>query len=168
MDSLNISSWMALLPIPFFIFCWLIATFTFSVFCGWRRLAQQFTRLSATPTSARPILWHFCSGPMGDSTLPANFRHILHLEISNNGIGLSLNALFTIGARPLFIPWTHIQHVQQRSVLRYFTFITIQILGYPTQISLMGKAGAALFDAAQQHNIPMAPPKLPRGIARNA
>lgn len=156
MDSIPV--WLAYIPIPFFIACWMAATLIVSAASGWRGLAARFRRKAPTPPSAGPVLWTYCSGSMGRPIFPTSFKRILHAEISRDGLGLSLSLPFAIGARPLFIPWSQIEWAQRRTVLRFWTFSTIQVRASPIQISLQGDAGEAMLAAALARGIrPPAP-----------
>ena len=151
----SIPIWLAYVPIPFLLACWLGATMIVAYASGWRGLSQRFRRRAPTAPSAGPVMWRFSSGSIGAPSFPTSFRRVLHLELSRDGIGLSLNLLFAIGAPPLFIPWSQIAWSQKRTIMRFWTIYTVQVRGSNVQISFRGDVGEALLAAATANSIPL-------------
>ncbi len=91
-----------------FIIFWGAVLFLLSMAGGWRRLDRSF-RSAATP---RGDFFRWMSGQMGI----VNYRSVLNVAVSGDGIFLSVMKLFSPFHPGLFIPWDAILSMKQRSV----------------------------------------------------
>lgn len=89
-----------------FIPMWCGVCFLLSRIGGWSRLAEKYPG-SATPTGAG-----FAGqvGRMGG----VNYKAILTIHTSPDGLHLSVMKLFRVGHPPILIPWTEIHHAKLR------------------------------------------------------
>ena len=83
---------------------------------GWSTLAG--------PHRARyPVVgerFRFVSASMGRATLPVNYKGCLFIVVNRRGLRLSVLFPFRFGSPPLFIPWSAVESVSERSFLRTF------------------------------------------------
>jgi hypothetical protein len=87
---------------------WCFVVWILSVMGGWRRLAAQY-RARRPPTGRRLSMQ---SGKIGF----VNYNGCLTIHASDDGLWLSVMALFRPGHPPLLIPWSKIHNRQTRRI----------------------------------------------------
>jgi hypothetical protein len=97
-----------IVPLLFFPALWCAITWLLSRVSGWQRLAEAFP--ARTEPSGRRII---ASGTVGW----VGYRGCLYVHVAPEGIFLSVMWLFSLGHRPLFIPWKAIHNRQTRRFL---------------------------------------------------
>ena len=113
---------------------WAGICFLLAALSGWRGLAQRYRgRLSQVEGSVSMV-----SGGMG----LISYRGVLNVQVSREGLGLSVLFLLAVGTPPLAIPWTAIT-VHPRDRLLWMDRLRLRIDG--TDLVLYG-SGARLVD----------------------
>ena len=113
--------WLVLLiPVVFPIFfaaIWCSVCLLLSVIGGWGRLANRF------PARQPPAGTCFFaqSGQVG----LANYRGVLTVHTSPEGLHLAIMKIFRPGHPPLFIPWSEIYHATERRL--FFEYVAFDI-----------------------------------------
>lgn len=83
---------------------WCFVVYIISVSSGWQSLAKSYS------TAHFPEKSTLCSGILNSS---ANYSFTLRFAESHEGIYLKTTKLFSIGHKPLFIPFSKVQHYQR-------------------------------------------------------
>ena len=121
---------------------WLAVTALLAHVSGWRNLATEF-RSDDAPDGER---FRFASGAIGPAAFPTRFNNCLSLVVGHIGFELSLWILFRVRAPTLFIPWTHVESVEERKLF-FRNQVVIRVRNHWPTISIQGGAGQALLTA---------------------
>ena len=121
MDDQTLSPWMLVASIVvvfpiFFAGMWLAITRLITWMAGWPRLARRYAGRVRNATGRAAM----ASGSMGP--VPSWFRSVLQVDVGEEGVGLSLPAIFASGAPPLLIPWDHVVDGHERRLGPFHSF----------------------------------------------
>ncbi len=97
--------------VVFFVVIWSGVCLLLSVIGGWGRIAQRFpARQPPTGTG-----YGGQTGMVGT----ANYRGVLTVHASTEGIHVAVMVFFRLGHPPLFIPWSEMHDVSTRRILLF-------------------------------------------------
>ena len=100
----------ALFPLAFAMM-WCFVCFLLAFVGGWRRLALSYA--TDRPPHGTPFRWQ--SGNVGF----VQYRNCLNIYVAEDGLYLSVVWLFRLGHKPLLVPWSAINDVQEKQILWY-------------------------------------------------
>jgi hypothetical protein len=100
----------ALFPLAF-VLLWCFVCLLLSFVSGWRRLALSYA--TDQPPHGTPFPWQ--SGNVGF----VQYRNCLNIYVAEDGLYLSVVWLFRLGHKPLLVPWSAINDVQEKQILWY-------------------------------------------------
>jgi hypothetical protein len=122
--------------LPLFVVMWFGMTGLFSYIGGWASLASKFA--SALPS--RGERFRFASGSIGRRFRTVSYGNCLFVNVSPEGLGLSMFFPFRFMSPPLFIPWSDIDSVVEERIL-FVRIVRLEVRGQWARISLRGKPG---------------------------
>jgi hypothetical protein len=122
--------------LPLIVAAWFGMTGLLAHASGWARLARSFR--ATLPASGERF--RFASGSMGGRILPVNYGGCLFIAVSEAGIHLSLLYPFRFQSPALFLPWSQVESVAEKTFI-FSTYTAIRVRGHWPTISVRGRAG---------------------------
>lgn len=109
---------------------------------GWARLATCFRAVA--PASGERF--RFVSGSMGLRFIPVSYGSCLFVSVNESGLHLSLFPLFRFQSPPLFIPWSRVQSVEEKTFL-FTPYVVVRVRDHWPTIAVWGNAGRCIAKA---------------------
>lgn len=117
--------------LAYFLAVWLGVCLLIARLGGWSQLAGRY-RVAKLPDGK---VRYFQSATISRVGLPCNYGACLTMIVNEQGLGLVVFPLLRPGHPPLFIPWTDFYNPRQRTVLRFWKFIDVEI-GEPALVTM--------------------------------
>jgi hypothetical protein len=109
-----------LVLLPLFPVLWYFVGLKLSRIGGWQKLAEVYP--ARTPPSGQKFNTYGAVGKV-------RYKGCLYVFVSRDGLFVSVMALFSIGHKPLFLPWSVIHNKQSKKIL-WHEMVEFDI-GYP-------------------------------------
>lgn len=126
----------------FFGLMWIAISVFLSYVSGWASLTAYFR--AAQPVSGQHF--RFVSAFMGAKWLPISYKGCLFVKVNDEGFCFSLFFLFRFWSPPLFIPWSEVESVEEKSSFLWGRHIALRIRNQWPTILLGGEVGQCILD----------------------